>query len=522
MKVAVYTRKSVFAENSDSVKNQDRMCREYIKLHFPETPENFLNYEDEDYTGANTNRPALKRMMKDIEAGIIDFLIVYQLDRLSRDVKDFSNIYSFLETHNVGFISVKENIDTNTPLGKAMMYVSVVFAQMERETIANRVLDNMVGLSGDGWWVGGNPPRGYRRIKVFENGKKHTSIEPVPEEAENIVRFFKIFHENNFSLQNMESYLKHHGIRSQNDKFLSSTQIYSILTTPYCAPATIEIFDYYQAKGCEMIEPRENWTGEFGVMIYGRTSERSGKHQQQPPNLWRVGIGKHKPFMDAKLWLSVQNSFSHNVFNKKMKYPTTLLKGTLRCKCGRLMGLARRKRKNGDVSTWYICPKSNRLGREFCDMHQIKAELIDNKVIDIFKKIEHDPSLIYEYIENYSEDSISASRTQIERDIKNIEKKLSNLATALSGNNSSTASKYIIREIETLDQKLSLKNRELASLQANELLKAENEKRAAIKSKEISNLIQNFDDFTPDEKNAIAKKCIKKCVWDGETLFLTL
>ena len=77
-------------------------------------------------------------MLSFIKGGFCDVLVVYQLDRLSRDVRDFANIYALLEEHGVMFISIKENIDTTTPIGRAMMYVTVVFAQMERETIAAR------------------------------------------------------------------------------------------------------------------------------------------------------------------------------------------------------------------------------------------------------------------------------------------------------------------------------------------------------------------------------------------------
>ena len=162
MVFASYTRKSIYSDKSDSTKNQAKMCRDYVDFHYPGRVDSFLVYEDEGLTGSNTKRPDLQRLMKDIKSGLIDFLIVYQLDRLSRDIKDFSNIYAFLEEHHVQFISIAENIDTNTPIGKAMMYVSVIFAQMERETIANRVNDNMIGLADEGWWVGGNPPYGWR------------------------------------------------------------------------------------------------------------------------------------------------------------------------------------------------------------------------------------------------------------------------------------------------------------------------------------------------------------------------
>jgi site-specific DNA recombinase len=133
MHFATYGRKSVYSDRSDSVDNQERMCREYVDLKFKDKAESFEIYQDEGFTGANTDRPGLKRLMDDVNDGLIDALVVYQLDRLSRDVKDFANIYATLEEKNVMFISIKENIDTTTPIGKAMMYVTMVFAQRSEE-----------------------------------------------------------------------------------------------------------------------------------------------------------------------------------------------------------------------------------------------------------------------------------------------------------------------------------------------------------------------------------------------------
>ena len=111
MFLAIYGRKSIYSDHSDSIDNQFRMCRECIDFKFP--GENSIEtYSDEAYTGANTDRPDLQRLLADVKAGLVDALVVYQLDRLSRDVRDFSNIYSLLEEHHVMFISIKENIDT--------------------------------------------------------------------------------------------------------------------------------------------------------------------------------------------------------------------------------------------------------------------------------------------------------------------------------------------------------------------------------------------------------------------------
>ena len=112
MRFATYGRKSVYSDKSDSVDNQQRMCREYVELKFPGKIDRFEVYQDEGFTGANTDRPGLERLLEDIKDGFVDALIVYQLDRISRDIRDFANIYALLEEKSVMFISIKENIDT--------------------------------------------------------------------------------------------------------------------------------------------------------------------------------------------------------------------------------------------------------------------------------------------------------------------------------------------------------------------------------------------------------------------------
>lgn len=522
MVFANYGRKSIFSDKSDSVDNQFRMSRDYAESRFPGCVDNFLHYYDEDFTGANVNRPGLQNLLADIESGLIDVLIVYQLDRLSRDVHDFANIYSMLEEHNVSFVSVKESIDTTTPIGKAMMYVTVVFAQMERETIAQRVTDNMIGLAKKGYWVGGNPPICYDRQKIVVDGKKHVILAQNPDGVKYITKLFDTFLDLGLSLQGMETYCKKNNIKTVNGKFFSTSQLHSILTMPYCVEGTAAIYDYYASKGCIMDpdSPRDKWDGSKGVMIYGRTTEKNKKHQLQPPDQWRVCLGLHKPFMPADKWLAVQEQFGQNIFNKTMKYDTPLLKGVLRCKCGSLMQVSRKKKLNG-VGSWYYCLKRMRQGEEACPgSHHIKIELLDEKVMDIFRSINSDPDLISSFVTQKEQkiEDISSLKKQM----KSIENKIGHLASSLSMSKNSTAAKYIITEMEKLDAELQdLHRRELNAAAINR--ENHNQKtKSQEHMKDIKELVENFDRFTPAERNEIVRAVVSECIWDGETITLRL
>lgn len=521
MRFAIYGRKSIASDRSDSVDNQFKMCEDYINLKFPGQAENIEHYSDEDKTGANTKRPDLQRLIADVEDGQVNVLVVYQLDRLSRNIRDFSNIYALLDEHKVTFVSLRENIDTATPIGTAMMYIAVVFAQMERETTAARVTDNMIGLAKKGYWTGGNPPVGYVREKISVGGKNHVMIVPDPDGVAYVCKIFDYFLDGKYSLQGMETSLRHRGIRTRAGGFFSTTQIYQILTSPFCVPALPEIYDYYASKGCQMATPRESWDGTHGVMVYGRTTQpKDGKHQKQPPEKWVVCVGLHKPFLSADKWLAAQSRLSGNKFDKNAKYDIPLLKGVLRCKCGVLMAVSRKKCLNG-VSSWYYCLKRNRQGVETCDMRQIKIDVLDQKVLNIFREIATDPAQIKKYAASTSS-SAPIDINSISAQIRQIEDKIGRLAASLALAEDSTASKYIVAEIERLDLNLQALNRE-KGLAAAQLRKQRSAvKNAEATAAEITRLIQGLNTFTAAERNEIVRSVVKECVWDGTELKIVL
>lgn len=162
MIAAVYSRKSKFTGKGDSIENQIQLCKEYAKEQLKDKNiTEFLIYEDEGFSGGNTNRPEFQKLLEDAKAEKFNVLICYRLDRISRNVSDFSSTLKILQRHNIDFISIREQFDTSTPMGRAMIYIASVFAQLERETIAERIRDNMLELSKTGRWLGGTAPIGY-------------------------------------------------------------------------------------------------------------------------------------------------------------------------------------------------------------------------------------------------------------------------------------------------------------------------------------------------------------------------
>lgn len=524
MNIAIYARKSVFSDKSDSVESQIKICKEYAQSNFRVTT--IVEYEDEGFTGANTDRPGFTRLMEDVLAKKIDVLICYKIDRISRNVLDFSKTFNTLQENNVQFVSVKEQIDTSTPLGRAMMYICSVFAQMERETTAERVKDSMIELAKSGKWAGGKPPVGFKRERIVINGKKHTMLVKNEDELPFLYMIFDTFLEG-YSLGGLETYFRKAGIQSLNGKYLSSTQLFQILKNPHYVAATKEVYDYFENLGCIMAVERDKFDGKHGLVVYGRTSGGKRKvHKFNTPDKWVVSVGLHEPLIPAEKWLAVQEQFGKNLIDKTRKHEIGILKGILRCKCGYLMRVQHKVDKiYKKVYDNYFCQNRNRRGPEFCDMKMVRVDELDNKMIDVLKQLSINKNLLEKYIKQ-TNISMSVKNVRdkkiIKKEIENIGKKIKNLTTTLENYSDSSAAKYIIAEIEKLDKRIAGLNYELREVEHKEI---ENNKISndigAIHAK-ICKYLDSFDELPYQDKVKYLKEIIKECVWDGQKLNITI
>ena len=118
-------------------------------------------YDDGGFSGGNTNRPALKRLLADVEAGRIDVVVVYKIDRLSRSLGDFAKIVDLFDAHGVTFVSVTQQFNTTTSMGRLTLNILLSFAQFEREVTGERIRDKLAASKAKGMWMGGVPPLGY-------------------------------------------------------------------------------------------------------------------------------------------------------------------------------------------------------------------------------------------------------------------------------------------------------------------------------------------------------------------------
>jgi site-specific DNA recombinase len=171
---AVYARKSTADEwdrDFNSIESQHDICSAYItcQLHksWLELPH---KYDDPGQSGGTLSRPALQRLLRDIECGEIDVVVIYKIDRLTRSLADFVRLVEVFDRYNVKFVSVTQTFDTSDSMGRLVLNILLTFAQFERELIADRIRDKVAAMKRRGKIVGGGPPYGYdivnRRLVV--------------------------------------------------------------------------------------------------------------------------------------------------------------------------------------------------------------------------------------------------------------------------------------------------------------------------------------------------------------------
>ena len=208
----IYSRKSKFTGKGESIENQIEMCRQYIATHFGEVEaKRALVFEDEGFSGGNLERPQFKKMMKESQKTKFAAIVVYRLDRISRNIGDFAKLIEDLGDREIDFISIREQFDTSSPMGRAMMYIASVFSQLERETIAERIRDNMHELSKTGRWLGGTTPTGYEseavtNVTIDGKTKKACKLKEIPEEIRLVELIYNKFLETG-SLTKTDQYL---------------------------------------------------------------------------------------------------------------------------------------------------------------------------------------------------------------------------------------------------------------------------------------------------------------------------
>ncbi|NFR05443.1 recombinase family protein [Clostridium botulinum] len=505
MKDAIYSRKSKFTGKGDSIENQIQMCKDYGTKNL--NIDKFYIYEDEGFSGGNINRPKFKALLSDIKKKKFDVLICYRLDRISRNVADFSSTLELLRSNDISFVSIKEQFDTSTPMGKAMVYIASVFAQLERETIAERVRDNMLELAKTGRWLGGQTPLGFKSKKIVyidEEYKERSlyKLSPIMEELE-IVKYIYSTYLETHSLRKTVSRLYDKRFKTKNGGDWGVSQVQNILVSPTYVKSSEEVKDFLISQGM-------SFAGEVngnGIFLYNK---KKGKTKHRDINEWIAAVGKHKGIIESDIWLEVQSLLSSKRFTRGRlgTGSNSLFSGLIKCgKCGSNMTIIHGGVSKGIRKHYYTCSLKRASKGSECNNSNLTVDITDQLLINHLKNIKV-KDIKKELNDLYIKKNNTNEIQLIENRIKDEEKAIENLTMQLSTISNSIVSKPIINLLEKKTFELEKLKKQYKELK-NNLTK---EQLQIVDITNLTDNLNNFKNMIDTAKNIEQKKMLIKSV----------
>ena len=487
IRCAIYTRKSTeegLQQEFNSLDAQRESAEAFIKSQAQEGWECLSNrYDDGGFSGGNTDRPALKRLLADIESGAVDCVVVYKVDRLSRSLLDFSKMMEVFDKQNVSFVSVTQQFNTTHSMGRLTLNILLSFAQFEREIISERTRDKIAATRKKGKWTGGRPILGY---DIDPKGSKL-----VVNELE-AIRVRQIF----------DLYLQHQ----------------SLLATAR----------ELGARGWHS----KAWVTKAGRTKGGQPFQKTMLHQLLTNVLYagqvrhkdQVYHGEHPGIVDQAVFQKVQVQLQQNgrsggteVRNKH----GALLKGLLHCTYCKSSMVHHYSQKNGRRYQYYVCLSAQKLGWETCVAPSLPAGEIEQFIVDQIRHIGQDPDLIRETLEKARQHvteragQLQAELAAVHRQRLRDEAELKKVASAVDGDSS-------LARLADLQERLRIANERSTEILA-ELDELQTEQ---IDESEVAAALAEFDVvwqvLSPKEQARILQLLIERVDYHGDTGDVTL
>ena len=351
-KVAIYIRVSTtYQIDRDSLPMQRKDLIAYAELVLG--IEKYEIFEDAGYSGKNTDRPAFQEMMQRTRKGEFTHILVWKIDRISRNLLDFAEMYEELQELRVTFVSKNEQFDTSTAIGEAMLKIILVFAELERNMTSERVTAAMISRACNGQWNGGRVPYGYD----YDPERKEFSIR---EDEERICQLLKKDYLESKSLTHTARFLNESGFKTRADAEWSPTAVWIIASSPFYAG----IYRYNRYKGTE-------------------------RRTENPEEEW-VLVPDHHPAIftleehEAMLQLLKKNlrSFENPIGRPHSTDNIHLFSGIVYCgKCGsKMTSTPGRLHADGYRTSTYSCPKRRKT--KDCDNPSVNDLIIGEFVIN--------------------------------------------------------------------------------------------------------------------------------------------
>ncbi len=483
-KCALYVRVSTSnqAEEGESLDEQVQKLRGYCSY---KTWKDTTVYREEGFSGKDLKRPAFQRMMTDIQKGKVNTVIVKKIDRLSRSIIDFENIYKHFDQKGVDLISIQENFDTSTAIGRSVIRVVLVFAQLEREQTSERTIDVMAYRAKQGLFNGGYPRLGYD----IDYEKK--CLIPSRPEIPVVKDIFETY-----------------------------------LTTGSLTETAARL----NAKGHRM----KSWTTRTGRKRGGEKFQKSNVSRilKDPAYIGKVKYktsvynGQHGAIINEDLFSSVQAILEENNITKtgyRANNNMFYLKGLLFCGCCHSAMTPSFALSKGKKYFYYRCTADNDRSKPSCRIGSINAKYVESLVVDELKFLGKDPRIIEGVVESATKDQrakakdLNAKKKLLQDKLVLIDRKAKNLLGVLGeeGKQSKRAG-YILKEIDDLDLQATQLRLEIEAveLEANDL---ENRIVSADVIRDNLKVFKNvYDNLTPDEKYDLLHLLVKRIVYFEE------
>jgi site-specific DNA recombinase len=486
LRCAIYTRKSTeegLEQEFNSLDAQREAGEAFIQSQKHLGWEcSAARYDDGGFSGANMERPALTRLLGEIDAGQIDVVVVYKVDRLSRSLLDFARLIEAFEKRSVSFVSVTQQFNTAQSLGRLVLNILLSFAQFEREMIAERTRDKMGAARRKGKWVGGSPPFGY---DVAPGGKRLAANQ---EEAERLREIFGLYAQERSLLRVVEIL----NGRGWVTKSWQTRDGRHHAGGPWSKSSLRKVLANVTYIG------KVNYHGE----------EYAGEHE-----------GIVAPDLFAKVQAMLATARRDNRGSPRNKYGF-LLRGLVRCTtCGSVM-TSSTSSPRGRTYRYYCCTEVNRRGRAQCEVRSVPAEELEQFVVARIREMGADSKLAAE-----TAAAVEADRTGDAPQLAREERLLhaehaacrgeaKHLVAALAGSESA-GSRFVVGRLAEVDDRAGVIESRLAEIRAT--LTAID--RTDVDPSDVTAKLALFDpiwtQLTPREQSRVLHILIKSIEYDG-------
>ncbi|MBI4511493.1 MAG: recombinase family protein [Deltaproteobacteria bacterium] len=435
VRCAIYTRKST-SEGLDMDFNtldaQREAAEHYIRT-FAAQGWTVLpaRYDDGGFTGGNLERPALQRLMENIDRGEVDMVVVYKVDRLSRSLLDFARLMEKFEKKSIGFVSITQHFDTSTSMGRLVLNVLLSFAQFERELISERTRDKIAAARRRGKWTGGPPVLGYR----VDTDKRALAV--VPEEAAVVKLAFDLY-----------SKMRSIGAVAEKLNALGHTQ--------------------------------KRHATKKGKRVGGHAWDKNAVHRLLRNPLYAGKVkqkdelyqGEHAPLVGTDVFERVQKGLAERSTGRgarRSRRPEYLLTGILRClPCDAAMTSSVGRGRNGKSYRYYRCRREANEGKA-CPTGLLAADEVESAVIAQVREAARRGDLQRQILAELNEDDGSLVEAQAQRGrltarLAELNGEARRLLTAFS--DKGAGSKLLVERLGELEAEMDRVRLELGEVEA--------------------------------------------------------